>query len=287
MNETSKNSPKIYEFDDFRHFLKQYYLFQKQVNPAFNFRSFAQEAGFRSSATLKRVMEGGHNLSVGAIEKFSNALKLKKDEADFFKNLVLFNQAKSSEQKEHFAKEVLKTKLHQKLKPLAQDQFDYWSGWYNLVLREMVNFDSFKENPQWIAEHILPAITSKTAERSLKKLLKLGLIKKNKNGKIEQMDSNIASGDQMIYTSLNKFHRNMIKLGMESIERFTKRERQVTAVTVSLDQDQLEKIKVLINQFRKDLLALSNEGKNPARVYQINFQLFPVTKDLRNQEKKQ
>jgi uncharacterized protein (TIGR02147 family) len=47
----------IFEYDNYRAFLKDSYEAAKARDPKFSFRFFARLAGFKSSATLKRVME--------------------------------------------------------------------------------------------------------------------------------------------------------------------------------------------------------------------------------------
>src|SRR3989338_9919808 len=85
--------PNIFEYDNYRSFLKDLYALLKQEKSAFSFRFFSRQAGFRSPNFLKLVMEGKRNLSPESIEKFAKGLKLNKNEADFFRRLVLLNQA--------------------------------------------------------------------------------------------------------------------------------------------------------------------------------------------------
>ena len=278
MNSSLKKRPKIFEFDNFRAFLKSYQEYKKEIDPNFTLRSFAKRAGFNSPATLTRIINGERNLSKKGIIQFSKAMDLNGQEIEFFENLVFFNQAKTEAQQEHFAKKILKSKLHKEIKPLAEDQYYYWSCWFNPIIRELVELPNFNENPQWIANQITPAISSKKASIALKKLLNLNLLKRNNNGNLEKSDANITTGDQVVFSPLKKFHRTMIQLGKESIERFDKKDRQVSSLTLSLNRTKFEKIKVLINQFRKDLLAIANEDEEDNQIFQINFQIFPVTK---------
>ena len=275
--------PQIYKYDDYRLFLKDYYTLRKEIDPTFSFRSFASEAGFQSSPTLKRVMEGSRNISLKGIEKFAKGLKFKPDEKTFFKNLVLFNQAKTPMEKEHFAQEILKSRAHRNLKPLAKHQYDFWTGWHHIVVREMVGMKQFKEDPDWIGKKIIPIVPAEKIKKSIKKLERLKMIYRDDQGKLQQSNSYMTTGDQVVYSSLRKFHRQMIDLGKESIDRFSNEDRQVSSLTLCLTKEQSEKIRVLINQFRKDILAFSQEENHGDRIYQINFQIFPLTESLKKE----
>ena len=54
---------QIYEYSDYRQFVKDYYLENKARNHAFSLRYLAQKAGINSSAFFKFLMEGKRNLT--------------------------------------------------------------------------------------------------------------------------------------------------------------------------------------------------------------------------------
>ena len=285
MENQLKKGFNIFEYDDFRHFLRDYYQTKKIEDPDFSYRSFSKAAGLQSSGNLKRVMDGARNLSSDGIEKFAMALGLKKEKKKYFEALVHFNQAKNPSKKEFFAEKILKIRSHQKIEPLALHKFDYWSGWYNPVIREMIGLKGFEENSKWVSERIIPEITPLLVSQSLKKLLNLKLVKRNDKGELVLTKENLTSGDQVLLASFAKFHRQMAKRGMEAVDRFDKTKRQVTGLTLSLNQQKVEKIMALINKFGKDLLAISNEDDENDQVFQINFQVFPVSQKLKEDPK--
>jgi len=65
----------IFEYDNYRAYLRDLYKFYKETKPHFSYRYFPQKAGFRSPNFLQLVIEGKRNLSPESIEKFTNALK--------------------------------------------------------------------------------------------------------------------------------------------------------------------------------------------------------------------
>ena len=99
-----KPRPSLFEYENYRSFLKDYFTFSKQQLPQFSYRYFAQKAGFRSPNFLKLVMDGKRNLSSQSIEQFSKAFKLSSIESEFFSYLVHFNQSEDDAQKILWAK---------------------------------------------------------------------------------------------------------------------------------------------------------------------------------------
>ncbi|MBI2338833.1 MAG: TIGR02147 family protein [Deltaproteobacteria bacterium] len=270
--------PNIFEYDNYRSFLKDLYASLKQEKSAFSFRFFSKQAGFRSPNFLKLVMDGKRNLSPDGIEKFARALKLNKEETTFFRNLVLLNQATTIEEKKFYAEQLIRHRFYKKINPLKQAQYDYYTNWYFIPVRELVGVDGFKEDPAWIAHQLIPPITTSEAEKALKELEQLGLIKRNEEGKLVQTDGFISTGDEVASASVAQFHREMMQKAAESIDRFPAPEREISSVTIGISEERAEQVKELIQRFRRELLAIASQDQKSTGVYQVNFQLFPLTK---------
>src|SRR5690242_16713689 len=108
-------------------------------------------------------MDGESKLSPKSIDKFIKGFKLKREEAHFFKHLVLLNQATVPSVKQIHAQEILRSEHFREIHPLLETQYGLFSRWYFIPVRELVNFPDFKENPEWIARTIVPAITVEQA----------------------------------------------------------------------------------------------------------------------------
>lgn len=268
----------IYEYDNYRTYLKNLYQSLKEQKSHFSFRYFSRMAGFRSPNFLKLVMEGKRNLTAQSIDKFAFALKLNKEETSFFRNLVLLNQASTVEEKKFYAEQLIRTRLYRKIYPLKQAQYDYYTNWYYIPIRELVGVEGFKEDPNWIARKLAPPITATDAEKALKKLEQLGLIKRNEEGKLVQTERFVSTGDEVASASVSQWHKEMIQKGAEAIDRFPAMERDISSVTLGLSEQSAGQVKELIQRFRKELMTISKQDQKAEGVYQINFQLFPLTK---------
>lgn len=268
----------IYEYDNYRSYLKDLYQSLKEQKSQFSFRYFSRMAGFRSPNFLKLVMEGKRNLTAPSIDKFAYALKLNKEETNFFRNLVLLNQASTVEEKKFYVEQLIRTRLYRKVYPLKQAQYDYYTNWYYIPIRELVGVEGFKEDPNWIAHQLTPPITATDAEKALKKLEQLGLIKRDEEGKLIQAEKLVSTGDEVASASVSQWHKEMIQKGAEAIDRFPALERDISSVTLGLSERSAGQVKELIQRFRKELLTISKQDQKTKGVYQVNFQLFPLTK---------
>lgn len=270
--------PSIFEYSNYRAYLKDSYLKAKEAHRQFSFRVFSRMAGFKSPNFLKLVMEGQRNLSAESIQQIAQALKLGKEESAFFRNLVLLEQAETLEEKKYFAEQVARSRAYRRHRPLGKDQISYYSHWYNIAIRELADTEGFRAEPAWIASALTPRITESEAQQGLETLLKLGLLKTEQDGRIRQNESVLSTGNEIASVLVGEFHRQMILKGSEAIERFPSVERDISSLTLGLSKKGAQDVKELIQSFRKQLLEIAQNDQQPERVYQVNFQLFPLSK---------
>ena len=267
----------IFEYFDYRSFLRDYYAYKKTKNRYFSYRFFARTAGIKSPVFFKEVAEGKKNLSRSMIQKFSTALQFNEKVATYFKYLVLFDQAKTAKEKqEHYT--VLRSLENTKgEKTLDADQYDYFSTWYNIVLRELVTLFDFKNDFKLLAAAVHPPIKTQEAKASVKLLLKLGLIRKRSNGTYEQVDTAITAKSGVATLAIRQFNKTMAAHALAAIEHFSKTERTICGITIGISPEMHEIINAEIAAFKDRVVTLVSRDKNSERVYQLNMQLFPVS----------
>ncbi len=276
---------KIFDYTNYRQYLKDYYNYKKENTEFFSFRYFSKKAGFRSPSILKFIINGERNLKPESIEKFIDVIDLNKKEAAYFRALVNFNQAKTEKLKNRYYNEFIKLFPSSNLKQMEKDQYEIYNKWYHIPIRELISISDFKEDPKWIANRLIPSIKPSEAEKSLKLLKSLGFIKYNKNKKLVVSDPFITTGDEVKSLLIRNFHRHMINLAHESIEKFPKEEREISSITVGISKQTFEEIKTRISAFEDELLEIISKSSNESEyVYQLNFQFFPISKPKENKK---
>lgn len=279
--DTQKNKalhPNIFEYTDYRAFLRDCYIALKKNAPYFSYRYFAKAAGFNTSNFYKLVADGKRNLSSDGAEKFAKALKFNPREARYFKLLVLQNQAQTPQEKDFFLKQILRTGRVKNLKPLSQAQYDYYSRWFLLALRELVARSDFKNDPHWIATQFIPSISAKEASEGLATLIKLDLVKQRDDGCYEQTHTVVTSKDNLTGQAIVNYHQEMIRLGIDAITRFPAHEREISTLTIGASAEKVQKIKKMIQEFQNELMHELQTTSTVEKVVQLNFQLFPLTR---------
>lgn len=278
MKKDKVSKPGIFEYTDFRMYLQDYYNRMKKETAYFSFRYFSRTAGFTSPNYLKLIMEGSRNLSADGISRFSKAMKLDVKETRYFRLMVLMNQAATAEEKDFYTRQILKSKVYKTLKPLNEAQYDYYSQWFHIPLRELVGRSDFKNDPKWIAPQFTPHLTEAQVKEGLLLLEKLGLITKTENDSYAITDRAISTGDEVTSLAVMNYHRKMMQMATEALDRFPASERDISSLTMGVSRETAKKIKSLVQEFRKEVIALVNHETNIEDVVQLNFQLFPIVK---------
>lgn len=268
----------IFEFMDFREYLRSYFEDRKKTDPKFSHRWLAGRLDLSTSNFIMLVMQNKRNLTSSLRQRISDVFKLSRKEADYFENMVNFCQAKGSKEKDFYFSRMTTLRKNTKVDKIQERQYEYYSRWYNPVVRELIANPDFKGSITDICKVLQPSITPAQAKRSIELLLKLGLIKKN-GSRYEQSSSCIATDPEVNSLAVVNFHRAMGNLAVESLDRIPKNERNVTSVTVSMTKDEFDAVRKKIDDFRLELLALTDCSRPGQRVYQVNFQLFPVSKN--------
>lgn len=270
----------VFEYTDYRKYLRDYYAWAKAHQKGFSHRAFMAKAGMSGPNYFKRVMDGVHDLTDNSIPKFSAALDLTETETNYFRHLVYFNQASTLDDKDRHFGALMRLKTPHNHYVLEQAQYDYYKDWYNIAIREMLAFFPYRENAGdagEMARRLAPPVPPKVVKKAVALLTSLGLVEKSADGTYKATSSFIHTDPDVQSLLIPKFHQAMTRLAGEAITRFPKEERYFSGSTVSLSERTYKEIIELIRATRKDVLRRVGEDTQPDRVYHLNMQLFPLT----------
>ncbi len=275
-----KLGKKIFEYLDYREFLKDYYSAKKEANPTFSLRVFSDKIGFKAKDFISRVMNGDKNLSNQSIPKVAAGLKLGKHETEFFTGLVRFNQAETTDERNSAFEEMqaaLKVaRFAEKQHVLGHAQYMVYSHWRHLTVRSLIGMFGFNGDYEALAKQVRPHITAEEAKKSVQLLEECELIKKDKSGKYVLTENSITTGDRTSKLALRGYHQHCLKLAADSIDRDPPGSRHISGLTLGISKEGYERIVERINAFRKEIALIAEEDQNSDKVFQLEFAMFPV-----------
>jgi uncharacterized protein (TIGR02147 family) len=273
---------ELFDYIDYRKFLADYYIVNKKKSRQFSYRSFLNRAGIKSPVFFKLVVDGKRNLSRSAMEKFIRALKLNEKEALYFRNLVTFDQAKTAIEKQECYQTLRSMKHSVSERTLKADQYDYFDKWYTCVIRELVCMFDFKNDFSLLAKTLKPEITAWDANKAVKLLLRLKLIKKSKGTLYKQTDTALTTGSEVMSLAVRKFNASMIEHGLSALERFPRNTRHISGLSFAVSAPVYNILTAEIEAFKDRIVNIVNRETDTTQVYQLNLQLFPLSDDIRD-----
>ena len=189
-------------------------------------------------------------MSHTSILKIARGFGLKGNERDFFENLVFMNQAGEHEERNHYYQKMISAKGYKIIHKIAQDSYAYFSKWYYPVIREILRFQIDKLTAEKIASLLRPRITVAEARAAVKLLARLDLIRKNGNGIWEQTDQDITTSPEVRSLVVTNFHKEMLQLADAAMDDVPARDRDISALTLSLSRESFPELKSRIIAFR-------------------------------------
>lgn len=272
-----ESSVNIYGFLDYRVLLRSLYEHKKAHEYGFSHRAFSRRAGLKSVNLLKLVMDGQRNLSPVVAERFAAALGLRGHAAEYFCELVRFNQARSARDRASAHERLSRLRPERALRLLDEQHAAYCADWYIPAIRELAARADFRADPAWIGRTLRPKVSKARVEKALKVLLGLGLLAPDAEGVPRPVDPMLSTGFAPLGHHIAHYHRAMLERASEAIDLFRSAEREFGALTLCVDPALLPEIKQRLQRFRHELMRFAEGQGDRSQLLQINFQLFPLS----------
>ncbi len=258
--------------------MKDFFTYMKSTKPFFSYQYFAEKAGFKAKSFVHKVIKGERALSQNSVFCIARALNLKGKEIAFFEALVHFNESTTAQEREYYFTRMQQVEPKNEGIRLQKNQYNYFAKWYHAVVRELVTILPFGDDYKILARAVQPAITPKQVKESVELLLELGMIRKNEESNLyEQTDTYITTRDTIVALAVNKFQRETMDLALKSHENDDRENRDFSSLTIGISAKGYEKIRSELKDFRSYIGRIVREDNPADRVYQINFQIFPVS----------
>jgi uncharacterized protein (TIGR02147 family) len=272
----------IFRYNDYRKFLADYYEEKKKTVQYFSYMNFSRKAGFSSKSFVFNVIKGRKNLSRASVVKLCRLLQLGKTEAAYFESLVYFNQAKNFSERDFYYRQL--NAIHHttteasSAKQLRKDQYEFYSNWYHAVIRSLIDLYPSVKEPRTLAAMLFPAITPKQAQKSIELLLRLELIKSQADGSYKVSSKVLTTGQDIQSLAVQRFHLECMNLAANALRELPRDKRNISGLTLGISQEAYAKIEQIIMSCQEEILDIAEKDKKSDRVFQLNFQLFPVSR---------
>jgi uncharacterized protein (TIGR02147 family) len=274
----------MFAHQNYREYLREYYNDQKSLKKNFSYRSFSEKAGIAAPSFLFYVIEGKRNLTKATVMKISQAIGHNRDEAEFFENLVFFNQAQSITEKTVYYSRLVEIRKPIDMAIIPEDRYEYYSAWYHSVIREVVIFFDFKDDYDRLGSFLIPPIKGSDAKKSVALLERLGFIERDAQGLYHQTQNliNVKVGSVDAFV-IEKFQMEMLHVALKAYDSIPVRQRMTTSTTFSISYETFELFKMRIRELQYQLMEIARIEEKPGTAYQLTLNLFPVSRSVDNE----
>lgn len=275
--------PSIYDYVDYRAFLSDSLAHIQTRNSKYSATAYVRQAGFgeNSRGYFNLIMNGKRNLSSSTILGFAKTLKLNDKETFHFENLVHYNQATTEKEKSLYFERInknMKGKTSEAFE-LLKSQYNYFTNWYMVAIRELVSLDSFREDFDFISKKLRNKVSKKEVVEAINDLIKLGLLERNEKGILVQADKLINFTDSsMNYTVVNSLHAQFLDKAKETLNEDAYEDRSASCVVLATDKANFDLIREEIKAFREHILNKYATTNNKVDcVLNLGIQLNHIT----------
>jgi uncharacterized protein (TIGR02147 family) len=275
---TTPDRVHIFEYNNYREYLADYFSKKKATMPTYSHRVFARQAGLSSPSHLLMIITGKRNLSLKTIQKFSEGLRLTQKEKRYFELMVQYEQTEDLHRKSSYFSEIMSLKAStKKLHRLEKERFDFLSKWYVVAVYVLIDLKNFCSDPDWIAKRLNNKLSPAQAKEALETLLRLGMIEVDKNRGYRQVANAVTIADDTKSLAVYNYHESMIRLASEALRSSAQNMREMNGATIHIPISKMPELKEKIRAFRKEINQMASSYENPDEVFQLNIQLFPLS----------
>ncbi len=281
---TQKSNISVFAYTDYRKYLSDFYLDQKRTCKAFSYRYFAKKAGINSVGLYKDVVEGRQNLGRALVIKFSGAIGHSRKEADYFENMVFFNEAKTAEERKLFFERMISSQSSLS-KIVDISRYEYYQKWYYSAVRALISIGRFKDDGKSIrriSTILNPKIRPEQAKKALEVLKELEFIIEGPDGFLTLTNSVVSTGvlkpdKNLTILNVINYQKEVTALANHALDSFGAENVSLSTLTLGVSDRTKMLIKEELSSVRNKISLLAEKDPAPDRVFQLNMQFFPLS----------
>ena len=174
----------IFEYTDFRKYLRELYAHRKAASPSFSYRFIAQKAGISSPSFIGKIFSGDSNISHQTLLRLVEVFQLAGPEAEYFELMVNYDHARTESDKRHYFQRMNAIRARQG-RPQDEAGMNLHSAWYVPPLLDLIELGLFRGNFADLGRMVTPPISAQETRLGLEILLMCGYVLKDGQGRYQ------------------------------------------------------------------------------------------------------
>jgi uncharacterized protein (TIGR02147 family) len=263
---------KPLDCDSVAEFLLTEFARRKLRNESYSLRAFARDLEL-SASRMSELLKNKKNLSEKLAHRIAERLRLKANDRDHFKNLVLASSSRDASVRGLAKDRLAQARQLDQMTRLSNDQFQLIADWQHAAILELTQVEGFRSDSRWIAKQLGLGVSQ--IEEAISRLVRCGLLHIAKDGSLEARPEIFNTFSETPSTAIRRFHRQVLSMAIESTIEDDVAEREHASTILAIPKSQLHVFREKMNRFVLDFWkSIEHEPKNA--LYGLTIQLFPI-----------
>jgi len=229
-------------------------------NSQFSLRAFARLVDV-SPAVLSRILNGKRKLTFAMAVRIADALKLGPIERETLYSFYVSDKGQTKEDRAD--------------KELTIDCFTAMKEWYHYGITQLMLTENFREDHKWMSKIL--GVGELEIKLAIDRLIRLEVLDRDEEGKLFKTSFLLNTTPEVASSGLRHFQKQILEKSINSLEHDSSEEKDITSITIAINEDRLAEAKKEIKKFRMKMSEFLTEGKK-TRVYNLGIHLVPLSK---------
>lgn len=266
--------PEIFQYLDYRKFLRDSLDFLARKDRKFSQRWLAQKAGWKSPQLLTMILKGQRKLSVEQAQLLSLGLKLSEKEEEYLLVLVELENAEHQEKQLEILDRIRFQFQNGFFKDLPIEGYEYLKKWQYPVVREICALKDFRVNEKIISRAL--DIPETESSEILTSLLAIGFLKKEGDFFLRKDAESLKASDYVSPMIMLQYHLQILERAFHAVQ-LNRELRHFESLVVALPLKDMEKFREKIRQFVREIDMMCESSAKKDDVFQLSIQFFSLT----------
>lgn len=264
----------VFEYLDYRAYLKDAYEERKSESSFYSYRMMAEAFGLFPS-NIFRILHGEGHLPARCQSRALEFLGLSGRSAEYYLLLISYARERSAKAKGEILEKAM-TLRDVARRHLEDKELEYFAGWWTSVLRALLEITDGRAIPAELSKCLIPQVSDDKVAASLALLTELGLVKKASSGRLLPTQAHLTAGGPAKAKAVRAFQKQILSLSSEALERFKPDDRDISTLTLSMDEKAFREIRELVRECRRQIQKRIEECHDSDRVLHLTIALFPA-----------
>jgi len=271
-NGTSTPKPDIFAFASYRDWLGAFLSYKQQNHTSL--RELAKRCKLNSPGYFQQHLKDKSLMTMPVARKIASGFKLNDWERRYFFALLEKEHSANPEEKQNAIKELKRLKSLHGIKKL--DDPEFYSGWLNPVIRQILLFQNFHFSIENIFLRLRRITTKAEIQSALDFLKKKKLIREISPGNYETIKEEFIVKNDTRNIDIKRSHQRFLEIAKHRLEDDSQ-DREFQGLTVAIRAEQLPDLKNEIRKFMDRIDADLSNTENPNTVVHLQICAFNLT----------